>query len=730
MDCIRFPTPLPAGLLTGPANDLTLQLGAFELQWRCLTAQLLVIHGASGQVCAATPPQTAFLSLTVADVSVTESRGFFELKGGAGRVTEGQEIEAIKAVDGRIDCTGYLGIERVPFCLSFTALDDVQLTFRVQLDEANTVDNHSRTTLSLVYAADASAFGCGEQFTHVDLRGQRVPIISQEPGIGRGIQPLSWVVDKAFRAAGSTVHSNAPAPHLFTSDNRSLCLTQTTVSVLDLRVPGSLGLTALGSGLDGRIFYGESPKAHISAYTRFCGRMRQPPMWCDNGAIIGMQGGAEAQDQMDLALQTHDTPISAYWLQDWVGARKTAVGSQLWWNWEADESTYPEWTTRVAAFRERGIRTLVYINPFLVDTAGARRPRRDLYAEAVERGYVVLSESGEPYPIKNTDFDAALVDLTNPTARQWLKEVIKTELLGTGVSGWMADFGEALPFDASLYDDADPFVEHNRYPERWAALNAEAVKEANAETETLFFMRSGFSCSPQDVRLFWTGDQLTSWSARDGIRSALRALLSSGFSGFSLNHSDIGGYTTTDILPGRLRLPGISYRRGRELLWRWIEMNAFTAFFRTHEGNKPSANHQIDSDPETTAHFARFARIYTALSPYRRTLFREAEESGIPVVRHSHIVHPTDDQTRALDDQFFLGDDLLVAPVFRAGNDKVEVYVPDAHWRDFWTNVPLSQAGWMTLDAPLGRPPVLMREGNVVLTAARQALADSKDLVG
>ena len=144
MDCIRFPTPLPAGQLTGPADDLALQLGVFVLQWRSLTAQLLVSHRASGQVCAATPPHTAFLSHTVADISITDSRGFFEMKGGAGHVTQGQEIEVIQRVDGRIDCTGYLGERRTPFCLSFTALDDVQLTFRVQVSNTDTAGSRSR----------------------------------------------------------------------------------------------------------------------------------------------------------------------------------------------------------------------------------------------------------------------------------------------------------------------------------------------------------------------------------------------------------------------------------------------------------------------------------------------------------------------------------------------------------------------------------------------------------
>lgn len=82
-------------------------------------------------------------------------------------------------------------------------------------------------------------------------------------------------------------------------------------------------------------------------------------------------------------------------------------------------------------------------------------------------------------------------------------------------------------------------------------------------------------------------------------------MLSGGISGYSLNHPDIGGYTAIDSFPLR-------YYRSKELLLRWTELAAFTAVFRTHEGNRPEVNHQIYSDDETLRHFSRFAKVYAA----------------------------------------------------------------------------------------------------------------------
>ena len=75
-----------------------------------------------------------------------------------------------------------------------------------------------------------------------------------------------------------------------------------------------------------------------------------------------------------------------------------------------------------------------------------------------------------------------MLDTTNPAARKWMKEIIKHHMIGdTGVSGWMADFGESLPFEGKLFSGEDAASYHNKYPEAWAKLNEEAVAEARAE---------------------------------------------------------------------------------------------------------------------------------------------------------------------------------------------------------------------------------------------------------
>jgi sulfoquinovosidase len=148
---------------------------------------------------------------------------------------------------------------------------------------------------------------------------------------------------------------------------------------------------------------------------------------------------------------------------------------------------------------------------------------------------------------------------------------------------------------------------------------------------------------------------------------------------------------------------------------RWIELGAFTAVFRTHEGNRPEVNHQIYSDKETLGHFVRFARVYAAWKPYRMELIKEASETGLPVVRHPFIAYPQDPEVLGLEYQFMVGPELMVAPVLDPGEGTVEVYLPAGNWVHLWTGKNYGSPGrgaYETVPAPIGEPAVFYREGS------------------
>jgi alpha-glucosidase (family GH31 glycosyl hydrolase) len=354
--------------------------------------------------------------------------------------------------------------------------------------------------------------------------------------------------------------------------------------------------------------------------------------------------------------------------------------------------------------------------------------RRHLFEEAKKLGILVRDEAGEPYMMPNTAFDVAMLDFTNPEAHVWFKEILRG-MADDGVSGWMADFGEGLPLDARLHSGEDSVVAHNRYPELWARVNREftdewkagtaaaatEVKDGEGEDGLVFFVRSGFRESSRWAMLFWEGDQMVSWQANDGIKSSVVGLLSGGLSGFPLNHSDAGGYCTVDLPPF------LRYRRGEELLLRWMEVNAFTVVLRTHEGNKPASNSQFYSNARTLAHFARCARIYKAWEFYRAELVGEAAATGLPVARHLFLHYPADERVQAMTyQQFLVGAELLVVPVLDKGRTAVTAYFPagGGAWRHVWTGDEYGageqDGAEVKVEARVGYPAVFVRAGSPV----------------
>ena len=154
-----------------------------------------------------------------------------------------------------------------------------------------------------------------------------------------------------------------------------------------------------------------------------------------------------------------------------------------------------------------------------------------------------MKDSGEIYHVVSTTFDAAIVDLTNPDAFSWYKNIIKTNMIEYGLDGWMADFGEYLPTDSIVYS-GDSIKAHNIWPELWMRCNYEAVKECGKEKDVFYFNRSCYKTAIPYTQSMWCGDQHVDYSDDYGMGSVIPATISMGLSGVGITHSDIGGYTT------------------------------------------------------------------------------------------------------------------------------------------------------------------------------------------
>lgn len=703
-------------VLQSGAPDGISQVGEYQVEWSNENGGKLTISNPARKVLWETIAGQPFVGAARGGEQVEEHRGMFFFTENLQVACPDQRVELIldNPEEQSVTLSGYLDCnngESVIYHLYIAPNEQPgSLALRLWLQDPQTRQPSAKfNRIYLTYASNAGEhfFGFGEQFTYIDMKGKKVPIWVSEQGVGRGEEPITTGANLTNGGAGGNAFTTyLPIPFYMTNQMNSLLLLNEGYSQFDLRQDDRAQIMAYGATLLAVVFDGNSPAEIISQYTAISGRMPPLPDWAHRGAIVGMQGGTEKVRQVWAELQKRGAPIGAFWLQDWVGQRTTSFGKQLWWNWEVDYDRYPGWDEMVADLRAEDIRVMVYVNPYVVDVSDKPNARRNLFKEALENGYLVKNADGEPYLVLNTSFKYGMVDLTNQDAVFWLLGVMEENVLGSGASGWMADFGESLPYDAVVSGTDVPAPRlHNRWPVGWAAVNR-ALVEKYKEDELVFFSRAGYTNSARLATLFWAGDQMVSWSAEDGIKSAVTGLNSGGLSGLALNHSDIGGYTT-------ITNPLKNYHRSKELLLRWMELNAFTSVFRTHEGNQPENNVQFYSDDETLEAFARWSKVFAALFEYRKTLMNEAAQTGLPVVRHPFIHYPQDPQTWKITyQQFMLGPDFMIAPVTDPGADSVSVYLPAGEWVHVWSGQTYAGGQTVRVPAPLGQPGVFYIKGS------------------
>ena len=678
-----------------------------------------------------------------------------------------------------LDVTGSLGSNALPFNFTLTAkaaATSNQLRFNVAV-ETSGEEGINRLFFTHASAPDEQVLGFGTQYSAWDMKGRYVPILSTEQGIGRGLQPITAALNLGAAGSGGDWHTSyAPLPIYVTPGGRALALENSEYVAFDLKSHRDcIDVEVWAMEMEGELMAAESPLSLLTEVTAVTGRMALLPSWVQQGAVVGMEGGTAVVSNLTQALLAAGVPIAALWLQDWVGINAGEDGDRLWWNWEPDDGEngmYEGWNGLVDGLEsEHGIRVMTYINPYFTNVSTKDTGYvHNYFEEGVENGFFVKTEADEPYILSSGHFDFSMLDLTNPQARAWLKEIVQSNMLrcsppspsahgsndsshhalGSGaVYGWMNDFGEYLPFDSVLYSGEDASSYHNRYPEAWSSLVKEAVAECDAEGEVVFFSRSAALHSPKDNPLFWMGDQLVSWDDKDGIKTALAGMLTGGLTGHTLSHSDIGGFTVVsqgpDLLPWNYH-----YERSKELLFRWIELSAFSdVIFRTHPGSMLKGTVQVYDDADSMNFFATFARIHMALFDYRQGLIQDAANLGYPVTRAMFLHFPTDEvvlarENSGLTRQFMLGNALLVAPVLDNNARTVRAYLPEwkaislpasrrpqqykpkttdaGSWVHLWSNTSYPAAAWCEVPAPLGQPGVFFMQGDPEGLALQEAV--------
>ena len=545
----------------------------------------------------------------------------------------------------------------------------------------------NRFWLELPSDSNEHFYGCGEQFTHFDLKHKAVNIwVSEHHSVKK-------ILKKFLREKIFGVNPNHIGPF---KDQQTYYAQPTFLSSYKYLIHSESNAYQTYDFKSDKtvLFYREIPKKiHMlyddqfldiaSATKALLGHQPALPKWTDQGLIIASQGGISSIENHLKNAESAGIKVVGVWSQDWSGSLTTSFGYQVYWNWKASDTLYPNLKDYIQKLKQKNIAFLGYINTFLKEDT-------ELYKEAKEKQFFVKNKDDQVYHIKSTTFNAGIIDLTHPKAYQWYKEIIKKEMIGIGMMGWMADFGEYLPTDAKIFD-GDPRNMHNVWPSLWAKLNHEAIIESKKEHELFFFTRAGYTDTIKHSNTMWAGDQHVDFSKEYGLPSAVVSALSMATIGIGVTHSDIGGYTTI-----------LHMKRSKELLIRWLELNIFSPIIRCHEGNQPDKNVQFDHDKETLDIFSKLTNAFIKLSPYLNHLKEEHQQNGYPIIRPV-FYHYDEPWAYTEQYQFMYGDEIIVCPVIESNCKEMDIILPNCHWIQLGTNIPFD-GGTHHIETPLGKP--------------------------
>lgn len=398
------------------------------------------------------------------------------------------------------------------------------------------------------------------------------------------------------------------------------------------------------------------------------GRPYLPPRWVlgYHQSRWGYQSEADIREVVK-GFEDHDLPISAIHLDiDYMdGFRVFTI----------DPDRFPDIKTFTTELDEKGIKVVATINP-----AVKHDNNYTVHSDGLSKDIFCKLPNGETMGGVSWPGWSVFPDFSNPEVRKWWSERYQF-LLDAGISGIWHDMNEPSSFSAwgditfpsSTRHNMDGqegnhLEAHNLYGLLMNQAAYEGLRKSASDKRPWIFSRAGWA-SLQRYAWNWTGDIDSSWKS---LKQTVPTILGLGLSGHAFSGVDIGGF---------------SGNPDAELYLRWFQLSTFLPLFRTHSaiGTKPREP-WVFGDPITSI-IRNFLELRYKLLPYLYTLAWDTTQSGIPPLRPIFWENPEESNLWDIDDEFLLGESLLIAPVVSEGNHTRQITLPPGIWYSYWDDL-------------------------------------------
>ena len=340
-----------------------------------------------------------------------------------------------------------------------------------------------------------------------------------------------------------------------------------------------------------------------------------------------------------------------------------------------DPKRFPDPKAMIDELHAKGFKVTTWVIPFLDEQSNA-------FAEGTKNGWLVRQPDGAPYLVPWWQGRGGLLDVTNPSALEWFFDRLTSLQIKTGCDGFKFDAGEAcfLPSDA---------VTHRKiHPNEYTQMYVDAVASHYQLTE----VRSGWKNQRAPI-FFRQWDKTTSWGLDNGLHSVLTGILALGMAGYPFVLADMVGGNEYDE------------KADADLMIRWTQLNALL----------PSMQFSLapwEYGEDSAELCRRYAHLHTEFAPKILEIARLSTQNGFPIIRPLFWLASDDERALTCDDEFLLGDEILVAPVVTPETFERDIYLPRGKWQEHWSGRiyagPISLKNYPT---PLDVLPIFKRVG-------------------
>ena len=564
----------------------------------------------------------------------------------------------------------------------------------------NPMGDHGELTASLCYDG---AYGMGEKYNAVNQKGRTA--VNE--------------VEEKFCFQGEKTY--CPAPFFWTNTGFGL------YAATDERTSFRFGENEIRAELPANcrlILFAGAPGEIIRDYMALFGPAKVPPKWAFGPWISANHW--DSQEKVERAAaqaEEHGFPVCALVAEAWSdeatfyifrGARYTPRpdgGTFRLEDFDFSDSPWPDPAGMVRRLHEKGIHFLLWQIP-VYKKQGQDEPlnaQNELdWADAAARGLCVRNADGSPYTIPEGHWFAGsmIPDFSNPAAEEtWFaKRQYLTEL---GVDGFKTDGGEFIyRDDVRFADGSSGRAGKNRYAQQYTAAYTRHLAPEQA-----LFSRAGYA-GQHTTPIHWAGDQQ---SQNSELASALRAGLSAALTGIPFWSFDIGGFAGP--------LPSLDlYRRATQLacfvpVMQWHsepDGGQFRELMPGGEGNNERSPWNLAAAygvPEFVDEMRFWHNLRMNLLPYLYSTALDCAEASIPMMRPLVYQWPEDPLAWDCEDEFLLGDSLLVAPLLEENTGKRTVYLPEGQWIGLFDRRAAAGGQAVTAGGD-GRLPVFLRAGS------------------